>query len=78
MSEYIENGASGLRTSFHASLDAGNRAARAIKFAFPHREDELAAYGEYINDKFDRRLQRTHERLIRCDKAVRNRAANSR
>jgi hypothetical protein len=36
---------------------AWNRAARAIKFAFPHREDELAAYGEYINDKFDHRLK---------------------
>jgi hypothetical protein len=57
---------------------AWNRTARAIKFAFPHREDELAAYGEYINDKFDRRLERTHERIIRYDKAVRNRAANSR
>lgn len=42
-----------LRPSFHASLDAGNRAARAIKFVFPHREDELATYGEYINDKLD-------------------------
>ncbi|KAG2037342.1 hypothetical protein BDR03DRAFT_1010808 [Suillus americanus] len=57
---------------------AWNRAARAIKFAFPHREDELAAYGEYINDKFDRRLERTNERVIRFDKAVRNRVANTR
>ncbi|KAG2341577.1 hypothetical protein BDR05DRAFT_887953, partial [Suillus weaverae] len=57
---------------------AWNRAARAIKFAFPHREDELATYGDYINDKFDRRLQQTHDRIIRYDKAIRNRAANSR
>jgi hypothetical protein len=56
---------------------AWNRAARAIKFAFPHQEDELAAYGEYINDKFDCRLEQTHERIIRYDKAVRNRAMNS-
>ncbi|KAG1727188.1 uncharacterized protein EDB91DRAFT_1254013 [Suillus paluster] len=55
---------------------AWNRTARAIKFAFPYREDELTAYGEYINDKFDRRLERTHERIICFDKAIRNRAAN--
>jgi hypothetical protein len=57
---------------------AWNRTSRAIKFAFPHREDELAAYGEYINDKFDCSVERAHERIIRFNKAVRNRAANSR
>ncbi|KAG2746165.1 hypothetical protein P692DRAFT_20681239, partial [Suillus brevipes Sb2] len=56
---------------------AWNRAARAIKFAFPHREDELSTYGEYINDKSNRRLERTHERVIRFDKVVRNRVANT-
>jgi hypothetical protein len=54
-----------------------NRAARAIKFAFPHREDELTAYGEYINDRFDLHFEKLHERVVRFNKAVRNRAANS-
>ncbi|KAG2051862.1 hypothetical protein BDR06DRAFT_888955 [Suillus hirtellus] len=56
---------------------AWNRAACAIKFAFPHREDELAAYSEYINNKFDCSLERSHGRIIQFDKAVRNKAANS-
>ncbi|KAG2067629.1 hypothetical protein BDR04DRAFT_1026835, partial [Suillus decipiens] len=49
----------------------------AIKFTFPHREDELAIYAEYINDKFDCSVEQSHERIIQFDKAVRNKAANS-
>ncbi|KAG2063392.1 hypothetical protein BDR04DRAFT_1038139 [Suillus decipiens] len=43
---------------------AWNRASCAIKFAFPHREDELATYAEYINDKFDHSTKWSHEWII--------------
>ncbi|KAG1775724.1 hypothetical protein EV702DRAFT_1114272 [Suillus placidus] len=76
--EDIEIKFSGTMEAVSKKITSATQAARAIKFTFPHREDELATYGDYINDKFDRRLQRTHDRIIRYDKAVRNRAANSR
>jgi hypothetical protein len=65
-------------TSQSAWISAWNRASRAIRFAFPHRSDEVNAYGEYISLKFDQMLESSHSRVIRFDKAVRNRVASSR
>ena len=39
---------------------AWNRAARALKFAFPYRQAELNAYSEHINEQFDQQLEAFH------------------
>jgi hypothetical protein len=57
---------------------AWRRAARALVFAFPHRADELNTYSEYLTDKFEQMREGTHGRVVRFDKAVRNRVASSR
>jgi hypothetical protein len=51
---------------------AWHRAAKAIGFAFPHRKEELAEYGEYINEEFSSKLLSAHHKLILYDTAVRN------
>ncbi|KAG2747703.1 hypothetical protein P692DRAFT_20737324, partial [Suillus brevipes Sb2] len=57
---------------------AWNKAARALKFAFPFRQAELDAYSEQINEQFDQQLEGSHGRVLRYDKAVRSRVGNSR
>jgi hypothetical protein len=74
----VSEAASKKITSYTGWTTAWNRAAKALKFAFPHREDELTAYYEYIVDKFDRTSEAYHGRVIRFDKAVRNRVGSSR
>ncbi|KAG1777808.1 hypothetical protein EV702DRAFT_969337, partial [Suillus placidus] len=57
---------------------AWNRAARAIKFAFPFRQAELDAYSEHINEQFDQQLENCHGRVLRYDKSIRFRVGNTR
>jgi len=64
-------------TTYTGWTTAWNRAAKALKFAFPHRENELTAYYEYIVDKFDQTSEAYHGRVIRFDKAVRNRIGST-
>jgi hypothetical protein len=51
---------------------AWNFAARAISFVFPHRIDELRAYGDYIEGEFAAKLTSSHPKVILFDIAVRN------
>jgi hypothetical protein len=74
----VSEAASKKITSYTGWTTAWNRAAKALKFAFPHREDELTAYYEYIVDKFDQTSEAYHGRVIRFDKAIRNRVGSSR
>jgi hypothetical protein len=57
---------------------AWNRAVRAILFAFPHRTQELASYGEYIINLFSVTHSSVHSRVIAFDKAVRKRVGSVR
>lgn len=57
---------------------AWNKAADAIKFAFPHREAELNGYFAFISKYFSQANASAHGRVIRFDKAVRNRVGSSR
>lgn len=57
---------------------AWNRAARALKFAFPFRQAEINAYAEHINEQFDQQLESCHRRVLRYDKSVRFRVGNTR
>ncbi|KAG1870240.1 hypothetical protein DFJ58DRAFT_837610 [Suillus subalutaceus] len=57
---------------------AWNRAARALRFAFPHRRAELDAYFEYISGMFAQSAKAAHGKIILFDKAVRNRVGSSR
>lgn len=50
---------------------AFNRLVDATKFAFPHREQELRKYGEYINACFSAAHKSFHYRIINYDIAVR-------
>ncbi|KAJ8593277.1 hypothetical protein M405DRAFT_731675, partial [Rhizopogon salebrosus TDB-379] len=61
-----------------AWIVAWNRTARALLFAFPHRKSELEAYQEYICSLFGTNEEHSHSRVIRFDKAVRNRVASTR
>jgi len=47
-------------------------AARAIAFVFPHRSEELRAYGDYIEGEFAAKLTSSHPKVILFDIAVRN------
>ena len=51
---------------------AWNFAARAISFVFPHRFEELRAYGDYIEGEFAAKLSSSHPKVILFDVAVRN------
>lgn len=51
---------------------AFRQARRAIVFAFPHREEELAIYQEHIENLFDARLVSAHPQVLLYDKAVRS------
>jgi hypothetical protein len=57
---------------------AWNRLVRATLFAFPHRTQELASYGEYIINLFSVTHARIHSRVINFDKAVRKRVGSVR
>jgi hypothetical protein len=65
-------------TTQSAWIVAWTRAARALRFAFPHRKAELDAYQEYICCQFGTNEENCHSRAIRFDKAIRNRVASSR
>jgi hypothetical protein len=47
-------------------------AARATAFAFPHRTEELQAYGDFIESEFSGKLPSSHPRVILFDIAIRN------
>ena len=51
---------------------AWNAAIKAIKFAFPHRENELREYAEYIEGHFSARVPSAHRKIILYDAAIRN------
>jgi hypothetical protein len=51
---------------------AWNRTIRATMFAFPHRFDKLANYGEHITSLFGATNPTFYPRIISFDKAVRN------
>jgi hypothetical protein len=59
-------------------FSAWNKAAEAVKFAFPHREIELNRYFAYISMYFAQSITSAHDRVIRFDKAVRSRVGTSR
>ncbi|KAG2043370.1 hypothetical protein BDR03DRAFT_818417, partial [Suillus americanus] len=59
-------------------ITAWRRAARALRFAFPHRTAELDAYFEYICSMFAQSAKAAHGQVILFDKAVRNRVGSSR
>ncbi|KAG1723383.1 hypothetical protein EDD22DRAFT_790129 [Suillus occidentalis] len=52
--------------------------ARAMRFAFPHRLDELDDYGNFIHQKFAQNVSKYHSRVIAFDKAVRKRVSRRR
>ena len=47
-------------------------ASKAIAFAFPHRAEELRAYGDHINMEFAMKITRSHSQIILSDIATRN------
>ena len=51
---------------------AWNATIKAIKFAFPHQEDELREYGEYIEGHFSAKISSSHRRIILYDVAIHN------
>ncbi|RXW18701.1 hypothetical protein EST38_g7151 [Candolleomyces aberdarensis] len=51
---------------------AWNLMVKAACFLFPHRREELDAYGEYIQGEFSARQTEAHWRVIRFDQSVRN------
>jgi hypothetical protein len=57
---------------------AWNRTVRATIFAFPHRAQELASYGEFIVNLFSVTHPSVHGRVITFDKAVRKRVGSVR
>ncbi|KAG2339207.1 hypothetical protein BDR05DRAFT_892225 [Suillus weaverae] len=57
---------------------AWNKSADAVKFAFPHREAELNGYFAFISKYFLQANASAHGRVIRFNKAVRNRVRSSR
>lgn len=59
-------------------IRAWMRLAKAYRFAFPRRTEELRAYEEYIINKFDSSHVPYHFRVINFDKAVRKRVGSRR
>jgi hypothetical protein len=51
---------------------AWNATIKAVKFAFPNREQELREYGEYIEGHFSAKVVSAHRRIILFDIAIRN------
>ncbi|KDR66782.1 hypothetical protein GALMADRAFT_80425 [Galerina marginata CBS 339.88] len=50
---------------------AWNATIKATMFAFPHREDELREYGDYMDREFSSKVVSAHRKLIIYDEAVR-------
>jgi hypothetical protein len=50
---------------------AWNATIKATAFAFPHREDELCEYGNYMDREFSSKMVSAHRKLILYDEAVR-------
>jgi len=51
---------------------AWNMTIKVVKFAFPHREQELREYGEYIEGHFSAKVTSAHQRIILYDIAICN------
>ncbi|KAG2743060.1 hypothetical protein P692DRAFT_201724183, partial [Suillus brevipes Sb2] len=51
---------------------------RAMRFAFPHRLDELDDYGNFIHQKFAQNVSKYHSRVIAFDKAIRKQVSQRR
>jgi hypothetical protein len=51
---------------------AWNIVIKATSFLFPHRRNELDAYGEYIQGEFTARQTDSHWKVIRFDQSIRN------
>lgn len=51
---------------------AWNIVIKATGFLFPHRRNELDAYGEYIQGEFTARQADSHWKVIRFDQSIRN------
>jgi len=49
-----------------------NTTIKAVKFTFPHREQELREYGEYIEGHFSAKVASAHRRIILYDIAICN------
>ncbi|KAI0323359.1 hypothetical protein GY45DRAFT_1264707 [Cubamyces sp. BRFM 1775] len=64
--------------SFGDWVFAWGRAARATAFAFPHRREELTAYGEYISGLFGALAPAVHGRVLDFDRAIRKRVGSAR
>ena len=54
---------------------AWRRASKAIGFAFPHRQEELLEYGDYIKSEFAAKVSSSHHKLLLYDVALRNEVA---
>ena len=54
---------------------AWKRASKAIVFAFPHQQEELSEYGDYIDSEFAAKLSSSHPRVILYDVALKNEVA---
>jgi len=54
---------------------AWNATIKATSFAFPHREDELREYGDYMDREFSSKVVSAHRKLILYDEAVRGEVA---
>ncbi|KAH9858115.1 hypothetical protein C2E23DRAFT_718871 [Lenzites betulinus] len=65
-------------TSFGEWVFAWKRASVAVTFAFPHRREELDAYGEYIIGLFGALAPPVHSRILDFDRAVRKRVGSAR
>jgi hypothetical protein len=73
-----DDGRSQTVTTFTDWNRAWMQLAKAYRFAFPHRTEELRAYEEYIINKFDSNHVPYHFRIINFDKAVRKRVGSRR
>ena len=51
---------------------AWRRASKAITFTFPHRQEELLDYGDYIKSEFAAKHTSSHHKLILYDIALQN------
>ena len=51
---------------------AWNATVKAYIFTFPHREDKLRTYGDYIGQEFSLKVVTAHRKIILYDAAVRN------
>lgn len=53
-------------------MSAWFEASQATAFVFPHHENELRHYGDYISREFSSRVVSSHRKLILFDAAIRN------